>query len=63
MTRSTVTNSTGTTLMDMQYIFPAPVNNVGVNNGRVSQTIDGVLGETVNNHIRRAEPPHCRHRH
>jgi hypothetical protein len=28
--------------MDMQYIYPA-----GANNGRVSRTIDGVTGETV----------------
>jgi len=32
-----------TTTMDMQYIYPA-----GQNNGRISQTIDGVAGETVN---------------
>ncbi len=31
------------TIMDMQYIFPS-----GSNNGQVSQTIDGVTGETVN---------------
>jgi len=41
MTRATVTASAGT-LMDMQYVFPS-----GSNNGKVSQTIDGVLGETV----------------
>ena len=32
----------GDLLMDMQYLNPA-----GTNNGRISQTIDGVTGETV----------------
>jgi YD repeat-containing protein len=31
------------TAVNMQYVYPA-----GHNNGRVSQTVDGILGETVN---------------
>jgi RHS repeat-associated protein len=34
---------TGSGTIDMQYIYPA-----GQNNGRISQTTDGVTGETVN---------------
>ena len=30
-------------MMDMQYVYPA-----GQNNGRITQAIDGVAGETVN---------------
>ena len=36
-------SATYQTIMDMQYVFPS-----GSNNGQVSQTIDGVTGETVN---------------
>jgi len=38
--------------MDMQYIYPT-----GQNNGRISSSIDNVLGETVNLHVRLPEPP------
>jgi hypothetical protein len=31
------------TVLNMQYVYPA-----GHNNGRVSQTVDGIRGETVN---------------
>ncbi len=42
LTRMTTTKPLeGTTLMDMQYIYVA-----GANNGRVTQTIDGVTGDT-----------------
>jgi YD repeat-containing protein len=33
----------GVTVLNMQYVYPA-----GHNNGRVSQTVDGIRGETVN---------------
>ena len=33
----------GVTVLNMQYVYPA-----GHNNGRVSQTVDAILGETVN---------------
>jgi RHS repeat-associated protein len=42
MTRMTTTQPLGgTTLMDMQYIYVA-----GANNGRVTETLDGVTGDT-----------------
>ncbi len=42
LTRMTTTKPLeGTTLMDMQYIYVA-----GANNGRVTQTLDGVTGDT-----------------
>jgi YD repeat-containing protein len=42
LTRQTVTNA-GATVMDMQYVFAA-----GANNGRITSSIDGVVGETAN---------------
>ena len=42
LTRTTATQG-GNTTMDLQYVYPA-----GLNNGRISQRVDSVAGETVN---------------
>src|ERR1051325_2542181 len=42
MTRQTVSNGSSN-VMDQQYLFPAAANN-----GRITSSVDNVLGETVN---------------